>query len=283
MEDTSRTTETALASPTQTSDAADELKQQTWLSSGSGEDEEGAATPTPGEGVCGGKRRCFILLFALLAIVVAIVIAITTGTNSGRASSSSSSSSVVSPTPMPTSAPSLAPSNKPSDVPSSAPSTPAPSEEPTGMPSDVPSSAPSTPAPTQAPTTEAVPVNPVPQSPPRGYFNYDVNNRYGPDNWNRVDTSRHWLREFGPNGFGPWQGHVDFDPTNNICRSRQEGKKSPLNLSRETVECEATHEIRTEVRQPHHSFLINRNVNDSFYFSLSPSLLLLVRSAPITH
>jgi hypothetical protein len=102
-----------------------------------------------------------------------------------------------------------------------------------------------------------VPPNPVPNNPGRGYFNYDINdNEYGPNKWDRVDTSQHPLREFGPNGFGPWDGHLDDDPATNKC-SRSDEKQSPKNLVstllgcdnkiNPTCECDAGHEIRTSV------------------------------------
>jgi hypothetical protein len=91
-----------------------------------------------------------------------------------------------------------------------------------------------------------VPVNPVPANPEQGYFNYDTNDlNYGPDAWERVDTSSHWIREFGQNGFGIWEGFFPRDLTRNKCGGRIR-KQSPKNLT-PNAECEAHHEIRTEV------------------------------------
>lgn len=89
-----------------------------------------------------------------------------------------------------------------------------------------------------------VPPNPVPLSPPSGYFNYDPDSPYGPNNWHRVNTNNHWLREFGRDGFGPWDGHFNIDLTRNACGDRAR-KQSPKNLVK-SEECEAHHEIRTE-------------------------------------
>lgn len=115
----------------------------------------------------------------------------------------------------------------------------APSYHPTSSPSSRPTQAPSV-----SPTLQYIPANPIPQNPPRGYFNYDVDSPYGPNNWHKVDTSQHWLQEFGPDGFGAWDSHLDYDPTVNRC---MEGGKnqSPKDLV-EMTPCLATHEIRTE-------------------------------------
>jgi len=97
--------------------------------------------------------------------------------------------------------------------------------------------------PTDNPTREFFATNPVPNNPPRGYFNYNVNDRtYGPTRWNRVNTNAHPLREFGKDGWGPWKGHLD-NPTLNQCGSAAR-RQSPKNLY-STIPCEAGHEIRT--------------------------------------
>ena len=147
------------------------------------------------------------------------------------------------------------------EVPTAAPTTsfpttsptPAPTSSPTGAPTPFPTSAPTqdpTPTPTGMPTPEPtgffVSQNPVPRSPPSDYFNYDDSSPWGPRRWNRVDTSRHWLKEFGPNGYGPWRGHFPEDLTKNVCNG-PDRKQSPKNLVG-TVVCDASHEIRTEVR-----------------------------------
>ena len=150
-------------------------------------------------------------------------------------------SSSMSPTNVPSMEPTMKPSNGPSLLPSVIPTT-TPSELPTNAPTTTP-----TPGPTPAPTMEYIPVNAVPDNPPRGYFNYDRNDyRYGPNAWHRIDTSQSFLREFGWNGWGPWRGHItDVDPTLNVCDG-PDRKQSPKNLYA-TMECDAHHEIRTAV------------------------------------
>lgn len=122
----------------------------------------------------------------------------------------------------------------------------------TGSPSSFPSAAPS-----RFPTTFTVEVNPVPSDPPRGYFNYDINDdKYGPDKWNKVDTSNHYLREFGPNGFGAWKDSLQVDPTDNRCTNKGT-RQSPKDLVQEDGivipgdgndgVCDAQHQIRTRV------------------------------------
>jgi hypothetical protein len=135
----------------------------------------------------------------------------------------------------------------PSNVPSNTPST-----EPTDQPSKSPSAAPipnspTAPPITNSPTSSFVEPNRVPDNPGPGYFNYDINDmNYGPRRWHQVDASNHPLREFGPNGDGPWRGHLDYDPSDNKCGDRDR-KQSPKDM-KPTVECDAFHEIRTQVR-----------------------------------
>jgi hypothetical protein len=89
--------------------------------------------------------------------------------------------------------------------------------------------------------------NPVPDDPPIGYFNYDQgDDEYGPDWWYLVNTSDHPLREFRPDGFGPFRGLFDYNITDNRCGDADR-KQSPKNLNA-TTDCEAHHEIRTWVR-----------------------------------
>jgi hypothetical protein len=47
----------------------------------------------------------------------------------------------------------------------------------------------------------------------------------------------------GPNGWGPFRGHLDYDPTANLCGTADR-RQSPKNLV-EVVSCDAHHEIRT--------------------------------------
>mmetsp|Transcript_5424 Transcript_5424/g.8566 ORF Transcript_5424/g.8566 Transcript_5424/m.8566 type:complete len:559 (+) Transcript_5424:71-1747(+) len=154
-------------------------------------------------------------------------------------SPSDSSAPSLSPSAAPSATPSLAPSAEPSSMPSSQPTS-------SGAPSSAPSSSPSS-SPTQMPTFEPIPQNRDPNNPPRGYFNYDPDSKYGPKNWHRVDTSQHWLREFGSRGWGPWKNHVDDRETpitKNLCGAAKR-KQSPKDLY-SIAECEATHEIRTK-------------------------------------
>jgi hypothetical protein len=118
-----------------------------------------------------------------------------------------------------------------------------PSQPPRAPPiTDVPPSPPVT----NSPTSSFVEPNRVPNNPPPGYFNYEQSSEYGPRQWHRVDASNHPLREFGPNGSGPWRGHLDYDPSDNKCGDRDR-KQSPKDM-RPTVSCDAIHEIRTYVR-----------------------------------
>lgn len=103
-------------------------------------------------------------------------------------------------------------------------------------------------APTFSPVnrpSDYVDPNPVPRNPGKGYFNYDARDKiYGPDNWENIDTSDHFLKEFGSNGFDVWEGHLKYDPTENRCGLRAR-TQSPKNLF-STTECIAWHEIRTK-------------------------------------
>jgi hypothetical protein len=101
--------------------------------------------------------------------------------------------------------------------------------------------------------------NPVPRNPPQGYFNYDINDdNYGPHVWSRVDTSNHYIREFGPDGFGAWKNALEVDPTVNRCTTSGT-RQSPKDLVQEDGIivagdgndgiCDASHEIRTRVRR----------------------------------
>ena len=193
-------------------------------------------------------------ILVLLGVIAVIVILALNGEKRssgggifGRGSSALENTETISPSTsrVPSDAPSTIPTMIPSDAPSTMPSL-NPTSQPSTTPTDAPTSNP-TPAPTATPTMEYIPVNPVPQNPPRGYFNYNIrDNKYGPNAWHRVDTSQHWLREFGPNGWGPWRGHIsDENPTINICNG-PDRKQSPKHL-KTTMECDAHHEIRTAV------------------------------------
>lgn len=162
----------------------------------------------------------------------------------GAPSASPTGTPTATPSASPTASPSAAPTGTPSASPSASPSA-APTVAPTGTPSAGPTSAP-TATPTQSPTPEGyIYANPEPLNPPPGYFNYDPNSEYGPKNWHKVNTNNHWLREFGPSGFGPWNGFFNEDLTKNNCGGRAR-KQSPKDLVL-IEECLATHEIRTEV------------------------------------
>lgn len=125
--------------------------------------------------------------------------------------------------------------------------------------------------------------NPVPNDPPRGYFNYDADDpSYGPDAWGSVDTSSgHFLREFDRRrngGYGPWRGHLrDVDPTRNRCGG-PDRKQSPKDLIA-TVPCEAIHEIRTKVRSAEEQDsivpLLACSPNDESHHSVCAQLVLL--------
>ena len=152
----------------------------------------------------------------------------------------------TSPSEQPSESPSESPSSEPSQSPSSNPSY-SPSASPTSTPSSNPTSTPTTSSPTETPTSFWVEPNPVPRNPPRGYFNYDPDDDdYGPRRWHRVDTSRHFLREFTNNGWGPFEGHLESkDVLDNRCDGPNR-RQSPKNLV-DTDGCEAHHEIRTRV------------------------------------
>ena len=123
---------------------------------------------------------------------------------------------------------------------------------PSASPNEVNSASPTT-SYFEPPTSSYVEPNPVPMNPPRGYFNYDVDDMvYGPSKWHRVDTSQHPLIEFGPKGFGPWKGHLPYQPSQNLCGSRDR-KQSPKDMVR-SVECDAHHEIRTYVSRESYLF-----------------------------
>lgn len=166
------------------------------------------------------------------------------------------------PTVTPSSTPSFSPSNGPSATPSSSPSgSSGPSSLPSLTPTEFPTTSYPTFSPSASPSDPKVPVNREPEKPPRGYFNYDPNSSYGPHRWNRVSTNGHWLKEFGPNGWGPWKGHFNVDLTQNLCGGPKR-KQSPKDLV-ENLRCDAGHEIRTKVRGSHNTLVdlhkIHRN------------------------
>lgn len=144
----------------------------------------------------------------------------------------------------PTLVPTASPTNAPSPVPTAFP-TASPSASPTPSPTDRPTNKPTSAPDTEEPTASTLFVDPYPEplNPPRGYFNYDPNSAYGPKNWAKVDTRDHWMKEFGPNGFGAWKDQVDFDPIENQC-GLNERRQSPKDMD-PTIECDAIHEIRT--------------------------------------
>jgi len=156
-------------------------------------------------------------------------------------------------TPAPTENPTAFPTTR---IPTLFPTTQMPTSSPTQMPTlspttQMPTVPPTTQMPTSSPTqmpTLFVDPNPVPDNPPRGYFNYDINdNDYGPNAWDNVDTSESFLKEFDRNGFGAWKGHLAAkDPTKNRC---SDDDRSPRNLSGALANeaCQSGHEIRTKV------------------------------------
>ncbi|KAG7363718.1 Eukaryotic-type carbonic anhydrase [Nitzschia inconspicua] len=195
------------------------------------------------------KRRRMILLSTMCCLIVLIAAAILalyfTSDDSDTTGIARlfSPRNVEPPSEMPTSMPSETPSEVPSATPSDVPSD-LPSESPSDMPSDQPSQTP-TEQPSFMPTDSFYDPHPVPENRPRGYFNYDPNdNNFGPRAWGRVDTSDSFMREFGPNGWGPYRGAAAASITQNRCTSRSENQQSPRNLE-ETLVCDAHHEIRT--------------------------------------
>ncbi|KAG7363720.1 Eukaryotic-type carbonic anhydrase [Nitzschia inconspicua] len=195
------------------------------------------------------KRRRMILLSTMCCLIVLIAAAILalyfTSDDSDTTGIARlfSPRNVEPPSEMPTSMPSDTPSEVPSATPSDVPSD-LPSESPSDMPSDQPSQTP-TEQPSFMPTDSFYDPHPVPENRPRGYFNYDPNdNNFGPRAWGRVDTSDSFMREFGPNGWGPYRGWASDSITQNRCSSRSENQQSPRNLE-ETLVCDAHHEIRS--------------------------------------
>ena len=199
------------------------------------------------------RRRMLysVVLTLLAAIVVSLVVAFSVrrrNTNAG----SQQQSTVVNVTADADETTVLSPALPPSLL----TWTVSPSQVPSDVPSQVPSTVPTS-TPTVPPTPAFYPSYPVPSNPPPGYFNYDPSSEYGPPKWHLVDTSHTWLREFGWDGWGAWQGHIDYPETpltHNLCAAK--GKQSPkhlgLNLmgsSSSNAECVATHEIRSRCGQ----------------------------------
>jgi hypothetical protein len=212
-----------------------------------------------------GKKRTVYLACAfcccLLVLVGAVIIVLMFTSNVFEIESSFLERAPTlpldaSPTGMPRDIPSMLPSHMPSSMPSDGPST-MPSEGPSYQPSESPSSAPST-----MPTSVFVKPNSVPNNPKEGYFNYDrMDSRYGPDAWGKVDTSDNFMKEFGPNGWGPFRGMEGEDIVKNRCSSRSDNLQSPRNVS-PTVPCEALHEIRTWVRRGKMESSLQDGVNE---------------------
>lgn len=177
--------------------------------------------------------------------------------------------------------PSAAPStDEPTESPTFAPTiTPVPTARPTRRPTGIPTRAPTvtpTISPTAAPNTPApvvvpfYPPVPPPQDPDPGYFNYDYRSvsRYGPgspqlvhknsstfeivfgnNGWARVDPGHYnYWKEFGDNGFGPWQGLLSmYNVETNMCGDS--GMQSPIDLvETEGSKCYETHQVRARVR-----------------------------------
>ena len=223
---------------------------------------------------CANKKKlvCRLsILFVLLVVVIILGVSLSGNSDEDQDNLTSSSNlnsggdvdaeeEQLTPTPAPTMFGTGAPTvtRAPTSSPTTATPTTSPSASPTGTPTSQPSntptgkpssltSAPTTLSPTNSPTTFFVPPNPVPQEPPLGYFNYDMDDAlYGPNNWQNVDTSGHWLREFTENGFGTYQGYFDgLNPTRNRCDASM-WVQSPIHLDGNT-RCTATHEIRSWV------------------------------------
>lgn len=107
--------------------------------------------------------------------------------------------------------------------------------------------------------------SPVPQNPPRGYFNYDIRDSslYGPgypamirddDGFKIVYQNNAWKfvqnpnnfywREFTNNGFGAWSGSLATrDFSENQCGNV--GMQSPIDIRLSGVACVEHHQIRT--------------------------------------
>lgn len=161
--------------------------------------------------------------------------------------------------------------NRPTKSPSSSPGNSGPSNpQPTRIPfvadgrTDNDSSGSGSSAAMNLPDSERFPQSPIPIDPPRGYFNYDVQDSalYGPgypamirddegfkivyqDNaWKFVQNPQNFYwREFTNYGFGTWKGalsSVDF--TNNQCGNV--GSQSPIDIRLSGVACVEHHQIR---------------------------------------
>ena len=180
----------------------------------------------------------------------------------------------MSPTePPPTAAPTTA---EPTYSPTIAPTitrrpTSRPTRSPTGLPTRAPTNPPTI-SPTAAPVPIVIPVYPPippPLNPDPDYFNYDYRStsRYGPGNpqlvhinettfqvqfgnngWARVppDYYNYW-KEFGDNGFGPWQGTLSIhNVEKNMCGNS--GHQSPIDLvETPNSRCLETHQVRSRV------------------------------------
>ena len=104
---------------------------------------------------------------------------------------------------------------------------------PTEAPTEAPTSNP-TKSPTFAwaiPPTVWFPANPVPKNPPRGYYNYDVNDlEYGPSAWNEVsarnsDEYKYWRK---------YEEYLNPNLSKNYCRSKDD-RQSPIDLNAKVV------------------------------------------------
>lgn len=126
------------------------------------------------------------------------------------------------------------------------PTTPVPTASPTAapligffhkIPTEAPTEAPTS-NPTKSPTfawaippTVWFPANPVPKNPPRGYYNYDVNDlEYGPSAWNEVsarnsDEYKYWRK---------YEEYLNPNLSKNYCRSKDD-RQSPIDLNAKVV------------------------------------------------
>eukprot|EP00957_Ditylum_brightwellii_P212205 15367074-Ditylum_brightwellii.AAC.1 len=107
-----------------------------------------------------------------------------------------------------------------------------------------------TPAPTPSPPTPNppsdgnYPVHPVPNNPPPGYFNYDMNDmKYGPNAWHKIPASQ-------TDAYKYWKDLENYMPANlkeNTCNSQvsfNDNRASPVNLRNTDDNCKEYHQLR---------------------------------------
>ena len=136
----------------------------------------------------------------------------------------------------PSAAPSYTPSYSPSATPSSEPTT-NPSSPPTqsSSPTSTPTSKPTL-HPTSPPTFSTAQ---VPSNPNSGYFNYDLNSKYGPRNWKNIAE----IKKSDPGYFWHTFSLGDDNDSRNDCGSDK--KQSPIDVCTSPKDtCTETHEMR---------------------------------------